>query len=206
VACDEQTARHLRCASRAFLFLTAPPPPALAGALAALELLRARPELVRRLQANAAALRRELARADVEATGDETHILALTLGDPGCAMSAAAAALEQGVFVHAVAPPVVSASAAGLRLSVMASHRPEELREAGRKLGPIVRQRGPRAQRLGEYRGEDGMFDLAPARPRSTRTIDMDGPSGGVGIFDLEEAPPRKAGIFDLEADDRLAA
>jgi glycine C-acetyltransferase/8-amino-7-oxononanoate synthase len=194
VACDEETARYLRSASRAFIFFTAPPPPALAGALAALELLGERPELVRKLQANAAALRRELDRAGVEATGYETHILALTLGDPGCAIRSAAAALQQGVFVHAFTPPVVSASASGLRLSVMASHRPEELRAAGRSLGQIVRRLAPQAPRLDDYPDEHDMLDFEEARPRSAR------------IFDLDEPAPRSAGIFDLEADDRLAA
>jgi glycine C-acetyltransferase/8-amino-7-oxononanoate synthase len=194
VACDEETARYLRSASRAFIFLTAPPPPAVAAGLAALELLRERPELVRKLQTNAAALRRELARAGLEATGYETQILALTLGDPGSATSSAAAALEQGVFVHAVTPPVVSAPASGLRLSVMASHRPEELREAGRNLGQIVRRLAPQTRRLDDYPDEDALLDFEQAPPRSAR------------IFDLDEPPSRSRGIFDLEADDRLAA
>ena len=197
VACDGETARYLRCASRAFIFSTAPPPPALAGAQAALGLLEARPELVRKLQANAGALRRELDRAGVEATGYDTHILALTLGDPVAAVQSAATAFEQNVFVHAVIPPVVSPSASSLRLSVMASHRPEELGEAGRTLGQIIRRLAPRARRLDEYPDETAMLEVKPTAParRSAR------------IFDLEEtAPPRRPGIFDLEADDRLAA
>ena len=60
VACDREIARYLLNAARTFIFSTAPSPPAVAGALAALDLLAARPRLVDKLQANAAALRSEL--------------------------------------------------------------------------------------------------------------------------------------------------
>ena len=43
VACDREMADYLLNAARTFIFSTAPPPPAVAGALAALSLLRERP-------------------------------------------------------------------------------------------------------------------------------------------------------------------
>src|SRR5204863_5942753 len=57
---DAQMIRYLLNAARAFIFSTAPAPPAVAGALAALELLESRPHRVQRLQTNARALRRAL--------------------------------------------------------------------------------------------------------------------------------------------------
>ena len=54
-------ARYLLNTSRSFIFSTAPPPPAVAGALAALDLLQERPHRVERLNANARTLRRALA-------------------------------------------------------------------------------------------------------------------------------------------------
>lgn len=179
VACDDETARYLRSSARAFIFCTAPPPPALAGSLAALELLGERPELVRRLKANTSALRQELDREGVEVGGYETHILALALGDPDLADQAAAAALEQGLFVQGLVPPVVSPAGAGLRLSVMASHRPEELRAAARVLGQVVRRLAPHVRRLDR-------------RPRGEREFDPE--------------TPRPAAVFDVEAHERLAA
>lgn len=175
VACDEETTRYLRNASRTFIFCTAPPPAAVAGALAALELLERRPELVRRLHANTLALRRELEREGVEVSGYETHIFGLPFGEPGLATRAASAALEQGIFAQALAPPVVSPPDASLRLSVMASHRPEELSAAGRTLGHIVRR----------LIGREGFAS------RDTPTM---------------RANPRRPEVFDLEADERLAA
>jgi 7-keto-8-aminopelargonate synthetase-like enzyme len=208
VACDGETACYLRSAARSFMFCTAPPPPTLAGALAALELLAARPELVRRLRANATVLRRELGREGVAAGAYETHILAVELGDPDLAARSAAAALDGGVFVHASTPPAVSPEAAGLRLSVMASHRPEELRAAARSLGQIVARVATRADSRGAWRSEH--FDT---EPWAAERLEMEpfaeqlaSPTPG-GVFDLEaDDHPRPSGIFDLEADEPLAA
>lgn len=212
VACDEETGRYLRSSARAFIFCTAPPPPALAGALAALELLGERPELVRRLKANTSALRQELDREGVEVGGYETHILAIALGDPDLVDQAAATALEQGLFVQGLMPPVVSPPSAGLRLSVMASHRPDELRAAARLLGRVIRQLAPRVRRLDEYPRSERVFDPEPPRservfdaeaPRSERTFDPETPSRE-SLFDAET--PRPVRVFDVEADERLAA
>ena len=70
VACDREMADYLLNTARTFIFSTALPPPAAAGALAALELLETRPELVTRLRANAAALR-ERARATRASTSPD---------------------------------------------------------------------------------------------------------------------------------------
>ncbi len=56
-----ETIRYLINTARPLIFSTAPPPPAIAGALAALELLEERPHRVQRLRSNARALRRALA-------------------------------------------------------------------------------------------------------------------------------------------------
>ena len=53
VAGDRVMTQYLLNAARTFIFSTAPPPPAIAGALAALELLEERPRLVAKLNANA---------------------------------------------------------------------------------------------------------------------------------------------------------
>ena len=45
-------------------------------------------------------------------------------------------ALDQGVFAEAVRPPAVPEGTARVRVSVMASHQPDELREAAVRAGP----------------------------------------------------------------------
>ena len=86
VACDEQMARYLVNAARTFIFSTALPPPAVAAALAALELLEERPRRVDKLAANAAALRGALAREGFDVARLADPDPAAGVGDAALAM------------------------------------------------------------------------------------------------------------------------
>jgi len=128
--------------SRSLIFSTAPPPPSVAGALAALELLVEQPRRVEKLQANADALRAELAREGFEVAGSTTQIVPLIVGDAGLALRVCEAALERGVFAQAIRPPTVPEGTSRLRLAVMASHTKAELRDAAVSLGRAALQAG----------------------------------------------------------------
>ena len=82
-ACDAEIAALLTNTARPLIFSTAPPPPAVAGALAALDLLEEPPRRVERLHANAEVLRGELAREGFDVAGSETQIIPLIVGDAG---------------------------------------------------------------------------------------------------------------------------
>ena len=138
VACSEEIAALLTNSARSLIFSTAPPPPAVAGALAALELLEQEPDRVERLQANAAVLRGELAREGFDVADSTTHIVPLVIGEAATAMRACEAALEGGVFAQAIRPPTVPDGTSRLRLAVMATHTQDELREAARVLGRVA--------------------------------------------------------------------
>jgi len=73
--------RYLVNTARSLIFSTAPSPPAIAGALAALELLRERPHRVQRLRSNARALRRALAAEGFPVADTDMHIVPLIVGD-----------------------------------------------------------------------------------------------------------------------------
>jgi glycine C-acetyltransferase/8-amino-7-oxononanoate synthase len=141
-ACSADMAELLMNTARSFIFSTAPPPPAVAGALAALELLAEQPRRVEKLRANADALRDELAREGFEVAGSTTQIVPLIVGDAGLAMAICEAALERGVFAQAIRPPTVPEGTSRLRLAVMASHTKSELRDAARVLGRAALQCG----------------------------------------------------------------
>ena len=106
-ACDEEIAALLTNTARSLIFSTAPPPPAVAGALAALDVLEQSPRRVERLQANADVLRAELAREGFDVAGSSTQIVPLIVGDASTAMRVCEAALERGVFAQAIRPPTV---------------------------------------------------------------------------------------------------
>jgi len=137
-----ETIRYLINTARPLIFSTAPPPPAVAGALAALELLEERPHRVQRLRSNARVLRRALAAEGVPLEDVEMHIVPLIIGDERAAMSLCEKALERGVFAQAIRPPTVAPGTSRLRLAVMASHTADELREAARAIGNAARKLG----------------------------------------------------------------
>jgi 8-amino-7-oxononanoate synthase len=141
-ACDQAMAQYLLNVARPFVFSTAPPPPAIAGALAALELLVDQPQRVERLQANADVLRDELAREGFDVTGSTTQIVPLVVGDARQAMRICELAIEDGVFAQAIRPPTVPEGTSRLRLAVMATHGKAELREAAQVLGRAALRAG----------------------------------------------------------------
>jgi 8-amino-7-oxononanoate synthase len=168
VACDQALAQLLVNTARPFIFSTAPPPPAVAGALAALELLSEQPQRVEKLQANGDALRDELAREGFEVAGSTTQIVPLVIGDAKQAMRICELAIERGVFAQAIRPPTVPEGTSRLRLAVMASHSRAELREAAQVLGRAALQAGWRpgegvpvaAAREAAKPPSDGPFDI----------------------------------------------
>jgi glycine C-acetyltransferase/8-amino-7-oxononanoate synthase len=139
---SDETIQYLINTARSVIFSTAPGPPAVAGALAALELLQERPHRVGRLRSNARALRGALADEGFPVAPGEMHIVPLIVGGERDAMRLCQQAIEQGVFAQAIRPPTVPAGTSRLRLTAMASHTPGELRRAAGILADAARRIG----------------------------------------------------------------
>ncbi len=150
-----ETIRYLINTARPLIFSTAPSPPAIAGALAALGLLEERPHRVQRLRSNARELRRALSAEDIPAEDVEMHIVPVIVGDERDASGLCEAVLKRGVFAQAIRPPTVAPGTSRLRLAVMASHTADELRDAARTIGAAARELG---------------LDLATTASRTART------------------------------------
>jgi 8-amino-7-oxononanoate synthase len=142
VCANAEMIRYLVNTARPLIFSTAPSPPAIAGALAALALLRERPERVQRLRSNARILRRSLAAEGFPVADSEMHIVPLILGDERAAMRMCQEAIERGVFAQAIRPPTVPAGSSRLRLTAMASHTASELEMAAEVFGDAARAIG----------------------------------------------------------------
>lgn len=142
VCAQEQTIEYLLNTARPLIFSTAPPPPAIAGALAALELLQERPHRVRRLRSNARVLRRALAAEGLHAEDSEMHIVPVIVGQASAASALCEAVLERGVFAQAIRPPTVAPGSSRLRLAAMATHTAQELRNAAQAIGAAARELG----------------------------------------------------------------
>jgi 8-amino-7-oxononanoate synthase len=131
---SEEMVRLLVNTARPLIFSTAPSPPSVAGALAALELLEAEPERVSQLHEAARTLRRALVERGFAVQRSDMHIVPLVVGDSDAAMALCTSALKGGVFAQAIRPPTVPEGTSRLRLAVMASHTTTELRDAAKSL------------------------------------------------------------------------
>ena len=129
--------------ARPFIFSTAPPPPAIGAALAALELLTKQPDRVERLRRNAASLREDLRAQGLEPIGSETQIVPLLIGEADDAMEICERLLEQGIFAQAIRPPTVAPGTSRLRLTAMATHSITDLRDAAEQIGAAMRGARP---------------------------------------------------------------
>ena len=138
VCCDSDMAEYLVNSARTLIFSTALPPPAVAGALAALDLLRSSPQRVDKLQRNARVLRESLRDEGLHTGDSDTQIVPLVVGDASATMTACEKALKKGVFAQAIRPPTVPDGTSRLRLAVMASHTGAELRQAAKALAAVV--------------------------------------------------------------------
>ncbi|HEU5254046.1 MAG TPA: 8-amino-7-oxononanoate synthase [Solirubrobacterales bacterium] len=142
VCADTELVDFLVNSARSFVFSTALPPSAAAAATAALEILEAEPELVARLQANAALLRRSLAAEGLAAGLSETQVVPVHVGEAAATMALCELALEKGVFAQGIRPPTVPEGSCRLRMTAMATHRPEDLVAAAHMVGTAARETG----------------------------------------------------------------
>jgi 8-amino-7-oxononanoate synthase len=142
VCASADTVDYLVNRARPFIFSTAPPPPAVGAARAALCVLEAEPERVERLATNARALREGLAGEGLTAAASTTQIVPIEVGEAGPTMDLCERSLERGVFAQGIRPPTVPEGSSRLRFTVMATHDPEELRRAAHQVGEAAREIG----------------------------------------------------------------
>lgn len=130
--------------SRSFIYTTALPPGAVAGASAALTLLEKDPWMAPKVQANARYLREGLRRLGYDTRNSETQIIPIMVGDAARTLEMSRHLLDEGVLAAAVRPPTVPEGTGRIRTAVMATHTAADLdlalyafEKAGRALGLI---------------------------------------------------------------------
>jgi glycine C-acetyltransferase/8-amino-7-oxononanoate synthase len=157
----EEMVRYLINAARSLIFSTAPSPPSVAGALAALDLLEGDSQLPARLHGAARTLRAALAREGFRVQEADMHIVPLIVGDSAQTVSFSEAALDRGVFAQAIRPPTVPDGGSRLRVTVMASHDHAELKHAASSLAAAARDAGLRPEAIGSSQGPSASFARA---------------------------------------------
>jgi glycine C-acetyltransferase/8-amino-7-oxononanoate synthase len=182
VCASETMVRFLINTARSLIYSTAPSPPAVAGALAALELLGERPHRVDRLKSAARTMRRELAEEGFAVKDSDMHIVPLIVGDERAATRMCQDAIEHGVFVQAIRPPTVAAGTSRLRLTVMASHTERELSKAAHVLAQAARRAELDTSAIGERRAQRAAVEHDDEGHRLPVSAE-----GGAGVlFDVE--------------------
>jgi 8-amino-7-oxononanoate synthase len=165
VCASHELVDYLINVARPFIFSTAPAPPVVGAAIAALELLEANPHRVERLQANARMLREALLAEGLPVGPSETQIAPVIVGDPETTLNLCELALERGIFAQGIRPPTVPEGTSRLRLTTMATHRSSELVRAAKVIGDAARETGlltgPAPEPLPEWDAEEW---VEPAR------------------------------------------
>ncbi len=130
--------------ARSFMFTTALPPSVIASAQEAVRVVEGEPERRSRLGGHVRFMRSGLQRLGFDTGGSETQIIPLIIGGSEPAGEMAERLFEENIFCPSIRPPAVPEHACRLRLSLMASHRREDLEralgsfeKAGRHIGVI---------------------------------------------------------------------
>jgi 8-amino-7-oxononanoate synthase len=139
VAASEAVVGLIRNRARSFVYSTAPPPMIARAAVAALQLVREADDARTSLLRNAELLRSGLRALGFEIPDEKSQILPVFIGNNERTMQLSAKLLDRGVFVQGIRPPTVPAGTARLRLTPMATHRPEHIERAIDAFASLVR-------------------------------------------------------------------
>ena len=130
VAASEEVVSLIRNRARSFVYSTAPPPMLARAAIEALRLVREADDGRHALLENASELRSQLRALGFDIPSENSQILPVLIGENNRTMQLSAELLDKGVFVQGIRPPTVAEGTARLRLTPMATHRPEHIERA----------------------------------------------------------------------------
>ncbi len=145
--------------ARSFIFETALAPPALGAALEALRIVREDDALRESLHANVSAIRNALRDSGFEFPDSPTPIIPLLLGGNDRALRIAEQLKDRGYWITAIRPPTVPEGTARLRITVMASHRAEDLERFALDAAEVV------ARVAGDQADDDCAASTQPKLP-----------------------------------------
>lgn len=130
IAGDHDVIAYIKHHGRSMIFSASIPPSNAAAALAALEIMRAEPELVQRVNDNAAYMRRELNLLGYNTGQSCTPVVPIIIGEDQVCFYVWKTLFDAGVFVNPVISPAVPKGRALLRTSYMATHTVDQMNQA----------------------------------------------------------------------------
>lgn len=128
--------------ARSFIYTTGLPPSVAATAIAALDIVGQEPERRQQLWDNTAFLASQLSALGYTLGNSRSQILPVIIGEAGKTMALAAGLLTHGIFAHGIRPPTVPEGTSRIRVTPMATHTKEDMRQtvqafaaAGKEVG-----------------------------------------------------------------------
>ncbi len=128
--------------SRPFIFTTGLPACICASALRAIQIIEKDSELRKRLWDNADFLRAGLQSLGFETLGSQTPIIPVLTKEPALTIEFSRRLFDEGVFVQGIRPPTVPEGTSRLRVTVMATHKREDLELALEKFQTVGKALG----------------------------------------------------------------
>jgi 8-amino-7-oxononanoate synthase len=139
IAADEDTIEYLKHRARSLIFSASMPPSNVEAVRAALRIMKREPERVARLWENTARMRDGLRSIGYDTGLSETPIIPVRVGETLTAFKMCAELDKEGVFVNPVVAPAVPEGDCIIRLSLMATHTPEQIDTALEKIERVGR-------------------------------------------------------------------
>ncbi len=124
---SSQLIDYLLNKARSFIYTTAIPPSLAAASLKAIEIIEQEPQLRERLWQNTRYMKTELDRLGFDTMDSVTPIIPILVREEQLAVRFSQRLYDQGVLAAAIRPPTVPPRTSRLRLSLMATHTPEDL-------------------------------------------------------------------------------
>lgn len=142
VAGTKTLIEYLRNKCRSIIYTTGLPPAVIGGLLEALRIVREEPCRREGLLAKAALFRKALEQKGFNILDSESQIIPIIVGSAQKAVEFSQGLLEENLLVSAIRPPTVPINTARLRVTLMATHKDEELELALNKLELMGQQLG----------------------------------------------------------------
>ncbi len=132
----------IRHEARTAIFSAAPPPPSMAAAIKALEIIEQEPERRKNLWENARFMKREFEALGFDTGQSESPVIPLVVGEDADAFQMTIKLQDRGVFANPVVSPAVPKGRSMMRTSYMATHTAEHLERALEAFTAVGREMG----------------------------------------------------------------
>jgi len=142
VAGSRKLIRYLKGFGRSHVFSCALAPGVVGGLIKACDIAREEPQLRDKLWENTAVLQQHLRDHGVDIGDSQSQVIPIMIRDDDRVFQVAEDMIHHGVYLNPVRYPAVGKHRSRLRISVTASHTPDELREAADIIARVLDKHG----------------------------------------------------------------